>query len=80
MTLCKRKKGLLKKAIELSVLCEQKIFMLVVDESKKRVTHFMSHKNMEILSIFNTKLKRDFFSNSDYERVGGAKDEIDSDW
>ena len=54
--------------------------MLVVDESNKRVTHFMSHKDMQILPIFNTKLKRDFFSNSDYERVGGAKDEIDSDW
>ena len=29
VTLCKRKKGLLKKMIELSILCDLKIFMLI---------------------------------------------------
>ena len=29
VTLCKRKKGLIKKMIELSVLCDLKIFMLI---------------------------------------------------
>ena len=29
VTLCKRKKGLMKKMIELSILCDLKIFMLI---------------------------------------------------
>ena len=33
VTLCKRKKGLIKKMIELSVLCDLKIFMLMQDET-----------------------------------------------
>ena len=33
---CKRKKGLLKKAIELSQLCEQKILIVIYDEDRQR--------------------------------------------
>lgn len=80
VTLCKRKKGLMKKAIELSVLCNQKIFVLIHDESKQCVTHFMSHRDMDLLQIFNTPLKRDFYSNCNYERMGGIRDELDSDF
>ena len=63
VTLCKRKKGLIKKAIELSALCNQRIFILIQDEAKQKVTHFMSHQNMHILDVYNSPHKRDFFSN-----------------
>ena len=78
VTLCKRKKGLMKKMIELSVLCDLKIFMLIQDESNQRTTHFSSHKDFDFVQCFNDLNQREFFSNSDYERVGGARDELDS--
>lgn len=53
VALCKRKKGIIKKAIELSVLCDLKVFMLIHDEWNRRVTHFMSHKDLDIVHIFN---------------------------
>jgi len=33
-TFCKRKRGLLKKAIELSMLCEQFIYLVIFDQNK----------------------------------------------
>jgi len=42
VTYCKRKKGLLKKSIELSILCDLKVFMYIYDKSQKRVIHFAS--------------------------------------
>ena len=42
VTLCKRKKGLLKKAIELSVLCDVDILMLIYDKQQQRVSHYAS--------------------------------------
>ena len=80
VTLCKRKKGLIKKAIELSVLCDQKIIILIKDESKKRVTHFVSHKDLNLLQVFNEMNKRDFYSNNHYWRVGGLANQMDIDW
>ena len=49
VALCKRKKGLIKKVIELSVLCDLKICMFIKDDNNKRVTHFMSHKDLDIV-------------------------------
>ena len=54
VALCKRKKGLIKKCVELSVLCDLKIVMLVQDNASQRVTHFASHKDLNIIDIFNT--------------------------
>ena len=78
VTLCKRKKGLIKKIIELSVLCDLKIFMLIQDQFNQRSTHFLSHKDFDILKAFNSLNHREFFTNSDYEKVGGNRDELDS--
>ena len=76
--LCKRRKGLLKKAIELSVLCDLEIFILAFDKSHSRVTHYASHENFDMMTLFNSKCQREFFSNFDYSRVGGSSSDIDS--
>ena len=43
VTYGKRKKGLLKKAIELSKLCDQEIFIFIHDKEKEKMVHFGSH-------------------------------------
>lgn len=80
VTLCKRKKGILKKMIELSVLCDLKIFALIEDQSNQRVTHFVSHKDYNFVDTFNKQCMREFFSNCDYEKVGGVGDDLDSNY
>ena len=52
-TIGKRKKGLIKKCIELSVLSGMRIFLLLEEEDIKRVTHYASHKDMDPLKVFN---------------------------
>ena len=38
----------------------------------------MSQKNINIMDLFNKKHQREFFTNSDYEKVGGIPDDLDS--
>ena len=54
--------------------------MLIQDEANNRATHFSSHKNFDFVESFNRLNQREFFTNGDYERVGGVKDELDSDF
>lgn len=52
VTFCKRKRGILKKAIELSRLCDQHVFMVIFDKTKQRIIEFSSkeHFNAKIVS------------------------------
>lgn len=75
VTYCKRKKGLLKKSIELSVLCDLKVFCFIYDEAQQRVIHFASDPTLNLMDIFNKENQREYYSNSDYGRVGGKATE-----
>ena len=40
VTFCKRRRGILKKCIELSKMCEQKVFMVIYDPLKEKAVQF----------------------------------------
>ena len=75
--LCKRKKGLIKKAIELSLLCDLDVFTLIYDKNLERVTHFASNEHTDIRTLLNTQNQREFYSNKDYSLVGGRFEDLD---
>ena len=77
VTFCKRKKGLLKKCIELSVLCDLKMFVFMYDHEDNRVVHYASDAQQDFFALFNKQSQREYYSNRDYIRVGGKKDEYD---
>ena len=74
----KRAKGLLKKSIELSILCDQEVFLFVYDKEKKKVIHFSSDPELDMYDLFNSKNDREYFSNVDYVKVGGEQQEWDT--
>ena len=49
ITYFKRIKGLIKKAIEISVLCDQEVFMYVIDNRKNRILHYSSDPQADLL-------------------------------
>jgi hypothetical protein len=67
----KRTKGLLKKGIELSILCEQTVVIYIHDKIRNRVIHYCNDENFDILDLFNNDFDREFITNKDYGRVGG---------
>ena len=71
VTLSKRKQGILKKAIELSVLCNLKICLFIQDDSRSKAIHFMSNPEMDFLEFFNKNQTREFYTTEHYRKFGG---------
>lgn len=78
---CKRKRGFLKKAIELSSLCGQKIFIVIYDEEKGRVVQFQTEDSFGIGATYKAiKIARgpdnsnnfEKFNNTDYHRLSST--------
>lgn len=45
VTYCKRKRGLIKKAMELSMLCDQHISIVIFDKSKQKMVVYSSSED-----------------------------------
>lgn len=49
----KRRNGLLKKAVELSLLCDQKIYIVIYDKEYDRLIQFMSDEKFDLEEVYN---------------------------
>ena len=74
----KRRKGLVKKAMELSKLCGVKVQLVLFDQKKLRLTHFNSEDEFSLKVaqemidrqiVSNNLNKFEKFTNADYERL-----------
>ena len=76
VTFCKRKKGIIKKAIEISKLCDKEVALYILDKKTNKLVAFNSTSNFEIDSIYkyvNGPLARsstfEKYTNADYDAV-----------
>jgi len=67
ITFYKRRKGLLKKAMELSLLCESQVFLVVLDSTAKKILLYNNMPSEQLL--FNEVIKsydsRNLYKNKD---------------
>lgn len=47
--------------------------MFVVDHEKKKMLHFASNPESDIIDLFNKEFEREFVTNVDYIKVGGDR-------
>lgn len=61
---------IIKKSIELSVLCNQNVFVLIHDKANEQVIHYASDPSLDMPEVFSQKHYRKFVSNEDYKIMG----------
>ena len=81
ITYLKRKKGLLKKAMELSILCGQNIFMVMYDNLKDKIVIYRTSNELSsstIKEVFSQEninnAAVEFYTDEDYTRVKDTND------
>ena len=67
VTFYKRKRGIIKKAMELALLCEVKIFMCIVDKNDKTSIYSSENNISNFLSyyILNNQITKEVFWSKD---------------
>ena len=74
VTFCKRKRGLLKKSIELSRLCDQFMYIVIFDQQKQRLVEYCSVKSFSSKVVakltnpdLDSKIMHEKYTNEDYD-------------
>ena len=65
--------------MELSILCELKMFLFIYDEKQQRVVHYASDPNVDLVELFNQKAQREYYTNADYTALAGREEDFDMD-
>jgi len=71
VTFYKRKKGLIKKSMELSLLCEAKILLCVLDKNEKLTTYISDTESIKDFEEyhFNKNILKENFNNKDVNEI-----------
>ena len=74
VTLNKRKRGIVRKAIELSQICEQELYIAIYDKEKDQLVQykssaFLSPEKLTVLQ--NASQSHEKYDNGDYEMLSG---------
>ena len=67
ITYGKRYKGLIKKAMELSMLCDQQIFLSIYDQTKEKLVIYSSKENVDTSCIDKCREKNENLANENFE-------------
>ena len=74
ITFCKRKRGLMKKSIELSTMCDQMVILYIYDNVRQKLSKFQSHDEFDAATAlhfedmkFRNNLHYESFKPSDYD-------------
>jgi len=80
VTFCKRKKGIIKKAIELSKLCDTYIYFVIFDQNKQKLIEFKSDSEFDIKVVqqlcdpgLPSKIVHEQYSNSDLANLSSKQ-------
>ena len=75
---CKRRRGILKKAIEISRMCEQQVFLVIFDPLKNKALQFCSEHQFGFSEAYNAdkSIRKsdapeniEFYTNEDYDKL-----------
>jgi hypothetical protein len=72
VTFYKRKKGLLKKAMELSLLCDAEILMCIAETNSNRILLYTSYGNINNFietNVLSNKNVKEVVTNNNYEQL-----------